>query len=816
MTAFFNPAMYAQLAPEVRLYALGLMPPQKRKLQSLEQLGEALGFARANVTRLEENPVLDTMASTRAKVEKAPYSVQKVGREALKLWIEPLAGYLAKEEPPRGLEQVLRDLSHEQLALLGLRSIMDQIHFGWDKRKDRLKKGGKRQVKNPDMLFRLELGQAVRDELEFAGLLVAKAWVKASKKKASRHAKLNEFRRVDWTRRQCARVGDWLWNCLAQLSCFDEDEHGYPRFHAEHKAALDKFAEEVLFTHPLYKPRLTEPPAWTAWRMECPGDIGATFVKASDPETIEAIKAAFDKAAQARLTPRERTGANNFWTEAEAFEMAGPSDAEDMEDVSIELHARAVSAIQSVPLKINAAMLPLVRQFAGDEYRRDVVVAEALVEKERFWNRVRCDRRGRLIQMCDFNYTRGDPVRSLFMFAEGKPLGHMGFGVAGRLTGRPIDWLEIAIANAYGIKGTWAERHECVAKPKNHALIKAVSVDPGLIWRHKIGAKEPFQFAAACIEYVAADTHGPTYVTHLPVWLDASSNGLQHLAIMRRDVKLAAMVNLKTRAGEPDHGIQDIYEIVGAHARQSLLADDDPSSRFWLAHELRDLLKQPIMTLPYGVTKPGMLDQIKKACEGLGIVAPREAMRRLRDHIWRAIEEKLPGAMETRAYIQGIARHCLDRGTYMQWVTPSGFPVDNRYRKSRAPRVRLPFLGQSVKIADGYTDEPRETKIINSAVANVTHSLDAAHLVLSVNAAVEMGITNLMTIHDSYATLAPDVHHFAQRRRWALAKMYWAYKPPLDALRAANLPRGTNALALPDFDSDFDVTALGESEYFDR
>jgi DNA-directed RNA polymerase len=54
-------------------------------------------------------------------------------------------------------------------------------------------------------------------------------------------------------------------------------------------------------------------------------------------------------------------------------------------------------------------------------------------------------------------------------------------------------------------------------------------VDPGLIWRQGIKAKEPFQFAAACIEYVAADTHGSEYVTHLPVWLDASSNGLQHL-----------------------------------------------------------------------------------------------------------------------------------------------------------------------------------------------------------------------------------------------------------------------------------------------
>jgi DNA-directed RNA polymerase len=398
--------------------------------------------------------------------------------------------------------------------------------------------------------------------------------------------------------------------------------------------------------------------------------------------------------------------------------------------------------------------------------------------------------------MCDFNYTRSDPVRSLFMFAEGKPLGHMGFMVAGQHAGRPIDWLEIAIANASGVKGTWPDRHQWVADPDNHELIKAVSVDPGLIWRQGIKAKEPFQFAAACIEYVAADTHGPEHVTYLPVWLDASSNGLQHLAIMRRDVKLAAMVNLKTRAGEPDRGIQDIYEIVGAHAQQDLFADEP--SRFWFSHRrhLRDLLKRPIMTLPYGVTQRGMLDQIKETCEELGIAAPFEAIGRLRDHIWKAIEEKLPGAMETREYIQGLAQHCLDRGAYLQWVTPSGFPVDNRYRKSRAPRVRLPFSGQSAKIADGYTNEPRKEKIINSAVANVTHSMDAAHLALSVNAAVERGITNIMTIHDCFGTLAPDVHHFGQIRRWELAKMYWTYNP-LAALRATNLPPGTNDLPLP-------------------
>jgi DNA-dependent RNA polymerase len=793
-----------------------LSAPEKSDgpLRSFEGLGAALGRDCANVTRLEESPVLDTEAATRAKVEKSPYSVQKVGRETLKLWIEPLAAYLAQGTSPRGLKQVLQGLDHKQLAFLALRSILDQIHFGWDKRRDR--RSGKRTVKNPDMLFRVELGQAVRDELDFAGLLAAKRYVKAARNKHAAIGRL-KFRRIDWTRAECAQVGDWLWDALAQMTCFDADERGFPGFHSDHKAALDKLAEEVLFDHPLYKPKLAEPPPWTAWRMECPGDIGATFVKATDPETIETVRAAFvtpapqalvmpeESPPEAVLLPGETPDAFYAWFERDVRPQAAP----------ISVHARAVSAIQSVPLKINPAMLSLVREFAGEEHRRDVVVAEALANQPRFYNRVRCDRRGRLIQICDFNYTRGDPVRSLFMFAEGKPLGQMGVMVAGQHAGWPIDWLEIAIANAHGVKGTWADRHKWVAD--NHELIKAVSVDPGLIWRQGVRAKEPFQFAAACIEYVAADMHGPTYETHLPVWLDASSNGLQHLAIMMRDVKLAEMVNLKVRTTERGPAIQDAYDVVTAYARQNLCADgDDPS--IWLSHNLapylRDLLKQPIMTLPYGVTRSGMLDQIKETCAELGINVPFAALVRLRDHIWRAIEEALPGAMAARTYIQGIAQHCLDRGAYMQWVTPSGFPVDNRYRKSHAHRVRLPFLGQSVTIADGYTDEPRAQKTIDSAVANFTHSLDAAHLALSVNAAVDRGITNIMTIHDCFGALAPDVHHFGQIRRWELAKM--ALYNPLAVLRATNLPSDTNDLPLPAFDPAFDRVSLGESEYFDR
>jgi DNA-directed RNA polymerase len=259
----------------------------------------------------------------------------------------------------------------------------------------------------------------------------------------------------------------------------------------------------------------------------------------------------------------------------------------------------------------------------------------------------------------------------------------------------------------------------------------------------------------------------------------------------------------------------DVYQILAGHETRTLHANQDAQSQYWYEHReiLRDLLKQPIMTLPYGVTKAGMLDQIKDGCEELGIVPPPGALVALRDHIWCAIEERLPGAMKARECIQAIAKDCLERNViYMEWVTPSGFPVANRYRKSKLERVVLPFLGQKVTIAQDYTDEPRRKKVVNSAVANVTHSMESAHLVRSTNAAVAEQITNILTIHDCYATDAPSVERFGKIRRRELSLMYASYNA-LARLRDGN---GANSVSLPEPDPDFDILAVGESEYFDR
>src|SRR5262249_8264670 len=172
------------------------------------------------------------------------------------------------------------------------------------------------------------------------------------------------------------------------------------------------------------------------------------------------------------------------------------------------------------------------------KYKRDIEIAEEL-GNQTFWSPIHCDFRGRFVHMSDFNYNRGDPVRSLFKFASGAEIKD------------GLPWLEIAVANTFGKKGTWQERWEGVAD--NFDFIKDVARSPRLLWLKYINdsgkptAKEPFQFAAACAEYIAARDGGREYKAHLPIWLDATSNGLQHLAMLGRDSKLAEWVNLNPR-----------------------------------------------------------------------------------------------------------------------------------------------------------------------------------------------------------------------------------------------------------------------------
>jgi hypothetical protein len=254
-------------------------------------------------------------------------------------------------------QQVIRLLEHKQLAFMVLRALLNEIFAGWGQGPERAKKKKKRRgrAENPRRAFCQGVGRMLRDELEFEGLFPAKEYVLAAGRQAkgrdpaqatrAKYKALGKFRSIDWTNAECARAGDWLVSGTESCSCFDRDERGLPKIADDHKAAIDALVEELVFRHPLYMPSLAEPPPWISWRTEYDDRINATFVKSNgDPETIKTITDAFA-------------------------------------DGSIEQHARAVSAVQRVPLKINPVMLPLLKEFGGEKYRRDIAVAEALLGK---------------------------------------------------------------------------------------------------------------------------------------------------------------------------------------------------------------------------------------------------------------------------------------------------------------------------------------------------------------------------------------------------------------------------------------------------
>ena len=448
----------------------------------------------------------------------------------------------------------------------------------------------------------------------------------------------------------------WLLDCVVcAFDFFDLDEKKLPMIAPHHQKAVDRLREELIYAYPYYLPLLAPPPDWKGWRSHYEGRISATFVRDSHPDTVREIKAAFA-------------------------------------DGSMKQHVDGVNAIQRVPFVINEPMLRVVRTFAlelakakaggglfdeemtSNLIKCDLATAEFLAKRGRFWTPCNIDTRGRVYGLPHFNFQREDHVRALFLFAEEcEPIGPRPLRPDRIIA--PIHWLEIAVANHFGIKRTWQERLDWVAKEQ--ALIRRVAADPiGTLddWRK---ASDPFSFVAACMELSAAEKD-PGYITRFPVLLDGSCNGIQHLALMTRDEEAGRLVNL-TNADE----IFDLYSIVESKVRERLAASDDAEARWWLDHDRpgtnlprlsRALIKRPVMTFSYGVTVSGAKDQIiaeykRQHCWEDGLSEKSRYLARL---ILQVSHELLPRPAAAMAYMRRLTDHCTKQGKPLRWVSRRG------------------------------------------------------------------------------------------------------------------------------------------------
>src|SRR5262245_56519575 len=283
----------------------------------------------------------------------------------------------------------------------------------------------------------------------------------------------------------------------------------------------------------------------------------------------------------------------------------------------------AVNALQNTPYRINQAVFRLQREawVAGLPFfgltREDQLKglekmmvfrfgqSVRLSVEERFYFPCQVDHRGRVYPVPPLMNPQSDHIgRALIEFADGKPLGERG-----------AYWLAIHLANCYWKKKKVSFKKRLAWVQENEKEILDFAADPLLeaspcwarasrrIHRFWTEADQPWLFLAACLDWARYKEEGPGMISHLPISMDGSCNGYQHLSAMGLDPIGGRATNLM-----PFDDPEDIYQWVSDLVCRRMEIDaagnglNAEAARQLLAIMDRELAKNATMTTPYGVT----------------------------------------------------------------------------------------------------------------------------------------------------------------------------------------------------------------------
>lgn len=107
-------------------------------------------------------------------------------------------------------------------------------------------------------------------------------------------------------------------------------------------------------------------------------------------------------------------------------------------------------------------------------------------------------------------------------------------------------------------------------------------------------------------------------------------------------------------------------------------------------------------------------------------------------------------------WIQQSAGILGKAGKGTQWTTPTGFYVYQERKRTKSRQIHTELAGHFRLRLDEDTPEIDVQKQRLGAAPNFIHSMDASHLVMTINRAIQADISSLACIHDDYGTHAAD------------------------------------------------------------
>ncbi len=462
----------------------------------------------------------------------------------------------------------------------------------------------------------------------------------------------------------------------------------------------------------------------------------------------------------------------------------------------------------------------------------NIKIARQFAKYDKIYFPCNMDFRGRIYPIPNFNFQGDDLNKALILFADPPACQ----------TEKDIDWLMIHGANLAGVdKVSYADRIQWVKDNEKDILESAADPLGHLWWSLQ---DEPCQMLAWCIEWKRwkewEKEHGTPkgFVSGIPIAMDGTCSGLQHFSAILRDPIGGHAVNLL-----PGDKPNDIYAIVAQKVNVKLNEDaqngtpdevrEDGTVRYgtkylaqlWLSYGVtRKVTKRNTMTLAYGAKEFGFRQQIledtiepdicdKGDASIFNNYNKKAASTYLAKQVWNAVGQTVVKAVEGMEWLQKCAKMVTKKGNVVTWVTPVGLPVQQSYMKVDVKEVKVNIAGKRIRIYTAEHNGDINRKKQSSSIApNYIHSMDGAHLQLTVLNAVNAGIHHFATVHDSYACPVAQAQKLAEVVRQSFVQIYTEHDV-LEDFRRDMQPLSDKKLPDPPQKGDLDINQILDSKY---
>ena len=572
----------------------------------------------------------------------------------------------------------------------------------------------------------------------------------------------------------------------------------------EATARLSELDFDESWTSPLFAPMTVKPKDWTSFNTGCYLDEALSnqvklvkgYVSTVHMKAVQ--KGFYDNTIQPSidaLNAVQRTPMKLNSSIVEAVEWCWLNDKKlgkfpsrayvEMPDHVDEFDS--LSDIEKKGIRIkNRNIVIKNRQIDGQRsvMAQDLKVAKELMEYDQFYLPHNFCHRGRIYPIPHFSHHRDEHIKAMFEFANEKVVDEQAFY-----------WIAIQVANTGDFdkvsKKPMLDRIKWVNDNADKIIEVAQDYKSSFDFWSK--ADKPFCFLAACQAYFKYLVGGEGSTSGLPVSLDGSNSGIQHYSAASRQERDGSLVNLV-----PSTKPQDIYQEV-ADVVEGIFKEqqkDEKWARVWLKFGVnRKLVKRNVMTFGYSSEIYGFKDQIledtmrplaDEVLEGKHDTHPFgedqgfAAANFLAKANWKAVNQVITGASEGMKFMKTLARLLAHENKHMRWVTPVGFPVIQSYSKFTTKEIKVYLydrtMFKNVRSQISLRDKPvkavDKAKSASAVSPNVIHSMDAAHLLLTVLNGLQQEIHEYFLIHDSFATTAADTQKLYKIIRSSFVELY--------------------------------------------